>query len=97
MAKLVWSPRALQDLDGICRYIEQDSADYARLFGERLIAMIESIPQHPYWGSVVPEYGREDLRERRFQSYRVVYRVATGRIDVISITHGARLLPPASD
>lgn len=97
MAKLVWSPRSLQDLDSICRYIEQDSANYARLFGERLIAMVEGIPENPYWGSVVPEYRREDLRERRFQSYRVVYRIREGRIEVVSITHGARLLPPADD
>lgn len=97
MAKLVWSPRAIQDLDGICRYIEQDSPNYARLFGERLMSMIEGLPKHPYWGQVVPEYGREDLRERRFQSYRVIYRIRADRIDVVSVTHGAQLLPPASD
>ena len=95
MAKLVWSPQALQDVDGVCRYIEQDSANYARVFGERLIAMVEDIPKNPYWGCVVPEYRREELRERRFQSYRVVYRIREDRIEVVSITHGARLLPPA--
>lgn len=67
--------------------------NYARLFGERLIAMVEGIPQNPYWGSVVPEYGREDLRERRFQSYGVVYRLKGDRIELVSITHGARVLP----
>ena len=97
MAKLVWSPRAIQDLDGICRYIEEDSFDYARVFGERLVAMVEGIAKHPYWGSVVPEYGREDLRERRFESYRVVYRTGEDRVDVVSITHGARILPPADE
>lgn len=97
MAKLVWSPQALHDLDSICRHIEQDSANYARVFGDRLIAMVEAIPKNPYWGAVVPEYRREDLRERRFQSYRVVYRIRDDRIEVVSITHGARLLPPADD
>lgn len=97
MAKLIWSPRALQDLESICRHIEQDSAYYARIFGEQLVAMVENIPRNPYWGSVVPEYRREDLRERRFQSYRVVYRLREGAVEVVSITHGARLLPPADD
>lgn len=32
MAKLIWSPQAIDDLDAICSYIERDSYEYARLF-----------------------------------------------------------------
>lgn len=61
MAKLIWSPQAIEDLDAICSYIERDSFEYARLFGERLIALIESIPGQPLLGAVVPEYADERL------------------------------------
>lgn len=94
MAKLIWSPQAIEDLDAICSYIERDSFEYARLFGERLIALIESIPAQPLLGAVVPEYADERLRERRFRSYRVVYRVDIDAVRIVTITHGARLLPP---
>jgi len=93
MAKLIWSPRALKDLDGICEYIARDSAKYAYLFAERIVATIESIPQHPLLGAVVPEYAQEGLRERLFQNYRIVYRLIEGGIELVTIIHGARLLP----
>lgn len=94
MAKLIWSPQALDDLEGICEYIARDSDRYARLFAERVIALVESIPQHPLLGAVVPEYQEEGLRERLLQNYRIVYRVRGDAVEVVTIIHAARLLPP---
>lgn len=94
MAQLRWSPRAAQDLEDICEYIAQDSETYARLFAQRIMALIETIPDSPLLGAVVPEYRREDLRERIFQNYRIVYRTRGHSVEVVSIVHGARLLPP---
>lgn len=94
MAKLIWSPQAIEDLDAICSYIERDSYECARLFGERLIFLAESIPLHPLLGAVVPEYMREDLRERRLQNYRMIYRIAGDTTEIVTIVHGAKLLPP---
>jgi plasmid stabilization system protein ParE len=47
-------------------------------------------------GSMVPEYGREELRERLLHSYRIIVRVKTKQrvLEVVRIFHGARLLPP---
>ncbi len=94
MVKLIWSPGALNDLDSACEFIARDSERYAYLFAERIVALIERIPQNPLLGAVVAEYNREDLRERLFQNYRIVYRLSSDRVEVVSITHGARLLPP---
>jgi len=94
MAKVIWSPCALSDLDNACEFIGRDSLKYAYLFAERVMALIETIPQHALLGAVVPEYRRDDLRERLFQNYRIVYRVRRDSIEVVSITHAARLLPP---
>jgi len=95
MVKLIWSSRALRDLDNACEYIARDSDKYAYLFAERIIALIERIPENPLWGAVVPEYNQEDLRERLFQNYRIVYRVREGAVEIVSIIHGARLMPPS--
>ena len=93
MDKLIWSPRGLQDLDGICEFIARDSKQYAYLFAERIVALAESLLKQPLLGAVVPEYRREELRERLFQNYRLVYRVVPGRIEIVAIVHGARRLP----
>jgi toxin ParE1/3/4 len=94
MAKLIWSARALADLDGACEFIARDSPRYAYLFAERIVAMIETISQHPWLGAVVPEYRIEDIRERLFQNYRIVYRLQGDMIQIAAIIHAARLMPP---
>ena len=95
MAELKWSPRAVDDLDRACEYIARDSPKYAYLFAERVVELIETISEQPLLGAVVPEYNRDELRERLFQNYRIVYRVFKGGIEVVTISHGARLLPPS--
>lgn len=93
MAKVIWSPRALQNLDEICEYIAKDSPQNARSVGERIIAAVERIPDFPEAGSIVPEFDRPDLRERFVHKFRVVYRVQPHVIEVVTIWHGARPMP----
>ncbi len=93
MVKLIWSPRAAQDLSEICDYIARDSDEYARAFATRAVAIVETLPQQPLLGAKVPEYDRDDLRERLLHNYRIVYRIRPQSIEVVSIVHGARLFP----
>jgi toxin ParE1/3/4 len=94
MARLIWSSRALTDLDSACEFIGRDSPRYAHLFAQRIVATIETIPQHPQLGAMVPEYEMEEIRERLFQNYRIVYRVRDESVQIVAIIHAARLLPP---
>ncbi len=94
MAGVTWSPRAIQDLDEICEYISKGSPRYAMTFAQRLVKIVERLPDHPLAGSVVPEYASSDLRERFLHSYRIVYRLHGDRIELVTICHGARLLAP---
>jgi toxin ParE1/3/4 len=93
VAGLIWSPRAISDLDNICEYIARDSEYYARLFAERVMAAVEAIPVFPKAGRVVPEFQQENLREKILQNYRIVYRVKPDVIEIVAIVHGARLMP----
>jgi plasmid stabilization system protein ParE len=95
MAKLIWSPRSLQDLDNACEYIARESPRYAYLFAERIVHFIESILDQPLWGAVVQEYNHPELRERLFQNYRIIYRIREdSSVELVTIIHAARLLPP---
>jgi plasmid stabilization system protein ParE len=94
MDKLIWSSRSLQDLDNACEYIARDSPRFASMFAERIVQFIETIADQPLLGAVVPEYGDQNLRERLFQNYRIVYRVSKKQVELVTLVHAARLLPP---
>ena len=87
-----WSPRAVSHLEGICDYIAKDSKYYAALFAKKIIAIVKSIPQFPRSGRVVPEYNDENLREKLYENYRIVYRIKEDVIEIVAICHGSRLL-----
>jgi toxin ParE1/3/4 len=92
MARVIWAPRAISGLEEICGYIAEDSALYARVFAQHIVARIKTIAQFPNAGRVVPEYRRLDIRELIFQNYRIVYRVKPDVVEIAAIVHGARLL-----
>lgn len=55
--------------------------------------LIERIPEEPMGGPMVPELELPEIRERLYRrKYRVVYRVQRDAIEIVCITHGARLL-----
>jgi plasmid stabilization system protein ParE len=90
-----WAPRAAADLERICDHIGQDPETYAALFAKRVVALVENLAEFPRSGRVVPEYRIETLREKLFQSYRIVYRLRADAVEVVAIVHGARHLPNA--
>ena len=46
----------------------------------------------PLSGRVVPEFGREDLREVMLKTYRIVCRVERARIVILHVSSGHRQL-----
>ncbi len=93
MAQVVWSPSSLVDLDAIAEFIARDSTHYAGLYVQSLIAHVEKLKELPKSGRIVPEYGREDLREFIIGNYRIVYRLRGDLIEVAAVVHGARRMP----
>ena len=89
---LKWSPRAASQSEEICDYIAKDSRHYAALFAKKVVSIIESIPQFPKAGRVVPEYQNENLREKIYENYRTVYRIKQEVIEIVTICHGAKAL-----
>jgi plasmid stabilization system protein ParE len=90
--KVKWSPRAVANIEEICNYIAKDSEYYAIHLAKKVTAMIKAIPQFPRSGRIVPEYGDENLREKIYGNYRIVYRLKEGLIEIVSICHGANPL-----
>ncbi len=93
MAKRIkWSPKAAQSFEEICNYISKDSEYYASIFAKKVNAIVKEIPRFPKLGWIVPEYQEENLREKIFQNYRIVYRLKGDIIEIVVISHGAKQL-----
>lgn len=92
MSRLIWSPRAVEDLDAIREHIARDSVAYSKLVLARLLATPERLVRFPESGRMVPEFGSPNLREIIVRPYRVVYRVRGDVVEVVTVTHSARML-----
>lgn len=88
--KIRWSPRAASNFEDICNYIAKDSEYYAALFAKKVNVIVKTIPQFPESGRIVPEYENENLREKMYESYRIVYRLKEEVVEIVAICHGAR-------
>jgi toxin ParE1/3/4 len=97
MAEIIWSPAATSDLEQICEFIATESEYYACVFAQKVVALIETIPTFPRAGRIVPEYQKENLRERILHNYRVVYRLLPETIEIVAIVHSARILPDLTE
>ncbi len=93
--RIIWSPRAANQLENICEYIAVDSPAYAKVFAQKVIAIVKSIPSFPEVGRIVPEYENKTLREKIYNNYRIVYRVHANRIEIAAICHCAQLISNA--
>jgi toxin ParE1/3/4 len=93
--KVILSPRAVQDLRGIVRYVSFDNPVRAESFGRELIAKTRLLVSFPEMGRIVPEFDEPDIREIIHKSYRIVYRVRPENrlIEVSRFWHGARGTP----
>ncbi len=87
---LQWTEPALRDLQGIRDHIALDKAFYAARFIERIINTVERLKDFPRIGRMVPEAGRNDVRELIFQGYRIMYRSLSDRVQILTVVHGSR-------
>ena len=87
-----WSPRAAADLLEIARFIARDDPVAAKSWVRRLEARALAAARLPLTGRVVPEFGREEIREVILKGYRIVYRVEAARIVILHVSSGFRKL-----
>jgi toxin ParE1/3/4 len=91
---LDWSETAAAQLAAARDYIAKTSPAYADLLAERVIQRTEHLVDQPFTGAEVAEYGDERLREVYEHPYRILYRLDGDRVQVVSVIHSARQMPP---
>ncbi len=92
MARIIWAPKALDDLERLLAYIARDAPVAARRFMQKIIARVELLRDHPFSGSCVAEDESRRYREVRQGNYRILYRTDGKSVYVVAVHHAARLL-----
>lgn len=93
MTLVRWTDQAADDLRAIREFIERDSPRYGRLVAERLFDATQRLEAFPLSGRIVPELGRDDVREIIVGEYRIVYRLGDETALLITVFRSSRLLP----
>jgi toxin ParE1/3/4 len=95
MARIIWTDRALTDIEAIADYIALDSIRYAKLVVQQLFGKTEVLKTFPLSGRMVPELQNTNLRELLEGEFRIIYEVhEENTIFILTVHHTARLLRP---
>lgn len=85
MAQIIWSPRALTDLESILEHLAQYSPASVRRFGERLLSRVDRLTTHPLLHGYVLEDDTKTYREMIQGNYRVIYRVDSEVVFIVTL------------
>jgi plasmid stabilization system protein ParE len=92
MAEVRWTPQAVDNLESIADFIAKDSSHYARLFIMDILVSVDRLYHFPKSGRVVPELKNPAIREIILGNYRIVYRLKSQTVEILTVYHGAKLL-----
>ena len=87
MVKIIWSKRALMDLEDIAEYIAKDSVKYANITVSGIIQDAVSLNDNPLVGRIVPEVNDEKYRELIKGSYRTIYTFDENKVSILTVHH----------
>ena len=90
--QVVWSYKAIDDIDAIASYIARDSIPYAAAVVQKIINVTRSLTKDPLKGGVVREFEEDTLRQEFAYSYRVIYQVQDELVTIAAVVHGKKLL-----
>ena len=92
MAEVIWTIKAVEQVEQIGSFIEKDSPFQARRVVQLIIKETRKLKDHARIGKMIPEVQEDRYRQLRVFSYRILYKILDeNRIAVIGVVHGHRL------
>ncbi len=88
--RINWTEAAWTDLEEIAAYMARDSDHYMISFIRKSRDIARSLETLPYRGRIVPEFGRQDIREILFGSYRMIYQIEPEVVSILGLVRGSR-------
>jgi len=91
--RIIWSPLAVDRASEIADYIVQDKPSAAEKWIDTVFFRVEQLKSSPEIGRIVREINDSQFRELIYGNYRIIYRIETKQIFVLTIRHGRQILP----
>ena len=91
--KIVWSPISFERLQNIYEFISDKDTVAAKNLINRIFERVESLNRFLERGRKVPEINRNDIREIFESEFRIIYKVETKRVVILTIRNFKQLLP----
>ena len=88
--RVVWLPLAVQRVTQIAQHIARDRPRAASNWVDEVFAAVAPLAHFPDSGRVVPEVGRDEIREVFHGEYRIIYKVEARRVAILTVRHGRR-------
>jgi toxin ParE1/3/4 len=88
-----WTAQAARNLESIKSFIAKDSPAYGLAVVSRLYQAALQLPEFPDLGRIVPELGRNEIRELVRPPYRIVYRRSPDLIEILLVFRSSLPLP----
>ena len=85
--KVAWSYVALGNLIEANKYISSENPEAARNVINDIYDAGNKIKEFPEKGRIVPEIRRKNVREVFCFEYRIIYRIETRRIFILTVRH----------
>lgn len=89
--RVVWTERAIDDLDQIETYIARVNPEAGASFADLILKRSFALRRFPRMGRIVPELRQTKLRELIEGNYRIVYRIAPKRIEILTVFEAHRI------
>jgi toxin ParE1/3/4 len=90
--KVVWFPRALNDISNIEHFIEQDNPAAARRVEQRIKGVVRLLGEHPHMGRPGRVSGTREFVVSG-TPYVMAYTVSDDRVTILAVIHGSRRWP----
>ena len=91
--RIIWSPLAVDRASEIADYIAQDKPSAAEKWIDTVFSKVEQLKSSPEIGRIIPEINDSQFRELIYGNYRIIYRIETKQISILTIRHGRQILP----
>jgi plasmid stabilization system protein ParE len=85
--KVLWSYVAVGNLIKNERYIAKENPDAARSVVNDIYEAGNRIKEFPDKGRIVPEIGKQNIREVFCRNYRLIYKIESKRIIILTVRH----------
>ena len=91
--RIIWSPLAIDRASEIADYIAQDKPSAAEKWIDTVFSKVEQLKSSPEIGRIVPKINDSQFRKLIYGNYRIIYRIETKQISILTIRHGRQILP----